>query len=57
MKQFVLGLVLGLILASALTAAAHTARGTMKGWKVTERGWTICTDPYVDPAKKAIECE
>lgn len=57
MKKFVLGFLLGLLLGSVVTVAAHTARGYMRGWKVTERGWTICTDPYVNPAKKEIACE
>ncbi len=57
MKRFMFGLLLGLILGTVVTVTAHTRGGFMTGWDVTQRGHFMCSDPYVNPAAKEIECD
>ena len=64
MKRFVVGLLLGLLLGSVVTVtASHLSQGYLIGWdvvRVSRGGQTlgiICSDPYVAPSVREIECE
>jgi len=60
MKQFGFGLAVGLVLGSASVAAAYPfsmdGDHYETGWKVLVRGALLCTDPYVRPSEREIEC-
>jgi len=56
MKRFVVGVLVGLILGSAV-ATAHFSLGYLNGWDVVKDGYVICSDPYIYPNVREIECE
>jgi hypothetical protein len=61
MKRFAAGLAAGLLLASVTAAIAATLegdKGYLRGWDVTTSdGKTICSDPFVWPRTRQIQCD
>lgn len=52
-----LGFVLGASLTSAVAAGVFGGPGFMFGWHVVgEDGDVVCSDPYVWPVTREIEC-
>ncbi|HEY2356209.1 MAG TPA: hypothetical protein VGH86_02070 [Phenylobacterium sp.] len=61
MRQLGLGLLLGLVFGGCGMALAHpleTRDGDhyQMGWTVLLRGDVVCTDPWVRPEEREIEC-
>ena len=59
MTKFIAGVMLGLILGISATgwAAGVYGDGYLSGWSVTKDNEEVCSDPYVYPASKEIECD
>jgi len=59
MRGFVVGVLVGLFLGSVVVAtASQFSQGYLNGWDVVDAsGRLICSDPYVTPSVREIECE
>ena len=60
MKRFILGMVAGLLIgASGAAVAAEVVgwSGYLIGWDVMVGSKTICSDPFVWPGIRTIECD
>jgi hypothetical protein len=59
MLRFSSGLITGLVLGTAMTAfaAGIFGQGYLNGWTINKDGEEVCSDPYVYPASKEIECD
>lgn len=61
MRKFISGLAAGVILGITLSASAAMVVGNtgyLMGWDVVlSNGNTVCTDPYVWPGTREIECD
>ena len=55
MKMFIAGLIVGFALSGGV-ACAYFSSGFMLGWSVTIKNREICSDPYMWPSLKEIEC-
>ena len=59
MRNYILGVATGLLLGAAGTALAAQIVGNsgyLLGWEVELNGETVCSDPYVWPTLKQLEC-
>lgn len=58
--RFLAGLVLGVLAGLVLPVAAQRimgGEGYLLGWDVVVGGRILCTDPFVWPATREIECD
>lgn len=59
MKRFLLGTFVGVcfgVSASALAAKIVGGQGYLIGWDVLVDGESICSDPFIWPQTREIEC-
>ena len=59
MRNFIFGLILGVGLATISTAYAISTlkTGYFFGWEVTQDGNVVCSDPFIWPGVREIECD
>jgi len=59
MRNMFLGLVAGIVLSASVSAMAAGVfgNGYMMGWTVMVNGEEVCSDPFVYPASREIECD
>ena len=60
MRKFVYGCICGAAFATAISAFGAQlvgGGGYLTGWDVSKSGETICSDPFVYPGSREIECD
>lgn len=58
MRKFAFGFITGLLLGFAgPVAAAIVGPRYLLGWSVTKDGDEVCSDPFIWPATREIECD
>jgi hypothetical protein len=58
MRAMLVGILLGLALGLCASAlAANGGAGFLLGWTVMKNGSLLCSDPFVWPTIKEIDCE